>query len=67
MCVSRARRFGKSMATKSKYAIIRKLPTDKGFADLVFVPLREVDLPAIVLELNIIQETGLSSFYDWLG
>ena len=39
-------------AAKSKYAIIRELPAGKGFADLVLVPRREVDMPAIVLELK---------------
>lgn len=39
-------------AAKNKYAMIRELPAGKGFADLVLVPRRNVDLPAIVLELK---------------
>ena len=39
-------------AAKNKYVIIRELPSGKGFADIVLVPRREVDLPAIVLELK---------------
>ena len=39
-------------AAKNKYTIIRELPTGKGFADLVLVPRRDVDMPAIVLELK---------------
>ena len=39
-------------AAKNKYVVVRELPTGKGFADLVLVPRRNVDLPAIVLELK---------------
>lgn len=39
-------------AAKNKYAMVRELPTGKGFADLVLVPRRDVDMPAIVLELK---------------
>lgn len=39
-------------AAKNNYAMIRELPTGKGFADLVLVPRRNVDMPAIVLELK---------------
>lgn len=35
-----------------KYAMIRESPTGKGFADLVLVSSRDVDLAAIVLELK---------------
>ncbi|MCF0183578.1 MAG: AAA family ATPase [Bacteroidaceae bacterium] len=39
-------------SARSKYKIIRELPTGKGFADMVFVPWRNVSLPAIVVELK---------------
>lgn len=39
-------------AAKGDYAIVREMPTGKGFADLVLVPKREVDRPAIVVELK---------------
>ena len=37
---------------RSKYKIVRELPAGRGFADVVFVPWRNVDLPAIVIELR---------------
>ncbi|MCF0183507.1 MAG: AAA family ATPase [Bacteroidaceae bacterium] len=37
---------------RSKYKIIREMPAGRGFADVVFVPWRNVDLPAIVIELK---------------
>ena len=39
-------------AAKNKFVMIRELPTGKGFADLVLVPRRNVEMPAIVLELK---------------
>lgn len=39
-------------STQNKYIIHRELPTGKGFADIVFIPRRNVDLPAIVVELK---------------
>ena len=39
-------------AARNKYRIVREMPTGRGFADLVFVPWRNVDLPAIVVELK---------------
>lgn len=38
--------------SRSRYQMIRELPTGRGFADLVLVPHRNVDAPAIVLELK---------------
>jgi len=35
-----------------RYNIIRALPTGKGFADLVLLPLPGVERPAMVLELK---------------
>ena len=34
------------------YTIIRELPTGKGFADMVFVPRKTTQTPAIVVELK---------------
>ena len=34
------------------YTMVRELPTGKGFADMVLVPNRDVDKPAVVLELK---------------
>ena len=39
-------------SARSKYKIVREMPTGRGFADMVFVPWRNVDLPAIVVELK---------------
>ena len=39
-------------SARNKYKIIRELPTGKGFADMIFVPWRNVNLPAIVIELK---------------
>lgn len=38
--------------SRNKYKMIREFPTGRGFADVVLLPLRNVDLPAIVLELK---------------
>jgi hypothetical protein len=38
---------------KNDYIIHRELPTGKGFADLILLPRRSVDSPAIVIELKI--------------
>lgn len=37
---------------RSRYWMIRELPAGRGFADIVLVPHRNVDAPAIVLELK---------------
>ena len=37
---------------RNDYFIQRELPTGKGFADLVFIPRKDVDQPAIVVELK---------------
>ena len=39
-------------AAKNKYAMIRELPTGKGFADIVLLPRPNRNLPAVVLELK---------------
>ena len=37
---------------RNDYVIHRELPSGKGFADLVLIPRKNVDSPAIVLELK---------------
>ena len=37
---------------KNDYVMHRELPTDKGFADIVLIPRKNVESPAIVLELK---------------
>ena len=37
---------------RNRYEMIREFPTGKGFADIVLLPYRHVDAPAIVLELK---------------
>ena len=40
------------VAARKDYVIVRELPAGKGFADIVLVPRRNVDKPAVVLELK---------------
>ena len=53
-------------AAKNQYVMIRELPTGKGFADLVLVPRRNVDSPALVLELkyNNTAKTAINQIKD---
>lgn len=46
---------------QNDYIIHRELPTGKGFADLVLIPRKHVDSPAIVIELkyNLSAETAI--------
>ncbi len=37
---------------RNRYEMIREMPTGKGFADIVLLPYRHIDAPAIVLELK---------------
>ena len=39
-------------AARNKYKVVREMPAGRGFADVVLVPWRNVDLPAIVVELK---------------
>ena len=39
-------------SARHDYVIHRELPTGKGFADRVFIPRKNVDSPAIVVELK---------------
>lgn len=39
-------------ASRNNYVLLRELATGKGFADLVLVPRKHVDSPAIVVELK---------------
>ncbi len=38
---------------KNDYIVHRELPTGKGFADIVLIPRKNVDSPAIVIELKV--------------
>lgn len=38
---------------KNDYVIHRELPTGKGFADIVLIPRKNVDSPAIIIELKV--------------
>lgn len=39
-------------AAVKDYTMIRELPSGKGYADIVFLPLKHVDTPAIIIELK---------------
>ena len=43
-------------SARNNYVIHRELPTGKGFADLVLIPRKNVESPAIVLELKYNQD-----------
>ena len=51
---------------RDKYRIIREFPTGRGFADLVFIPCRNVVSPAIVVELkwNQSAETAIKQIHE---
>lgn len=50
------------VAARKDFVMVRELPTGKGFADIVLIPRRNVNQPAIVLELkyNHSAESGLA-------
>lgn len=37
---------------QKNYTLIRELPTGKGFADIVFLPRKHTDKPALIVELK---------------
>ena len=39
-------------SARKDYTIIRELPSGKGYADLIFLPRKKSDKPALVLELK---------------
>ncbi|MDE7043525.1 MAG: PD-(D/E)XK nuclease domain-containing protein, partial [Acetatifactor sp.] len=39
-------------SAKKDYTLIRELPTGKGFADLVFLPRKHCNKPALLVELK---------------
>ena len=39
-------------SARKDYNIIREMPTGKGFADIIFIPGRQRDLPALLVELK---------------
>ena len=42
-------------SARKDYRLIRELPTGRGFADIVFLPLPSVNKPALVVELKYAQ------------
>lgn len=50
---------------KNDYIMHRELPTGKGFADIVLIPRKNVDSPALILELKFNQdaETAISQIH----
>ncbi len=40
------------LSTTNTYNVVRELPTGKGFADLVYLPQKGVDKPALLMELK---------------
>jgi len=40
-------------AARQYYFMVRELPTGKGFADIVFIPFKDADKPALVVELKV--------------
>ncbi len=53
-------------SARKYYQMIRELPTDRGFADMVFIPLKSVEKPALVIELKYNQdaETAISQIKE---
>lgn len=53
-------------SARKDYIQIRELPTGKGFADLVFLPRKHSDKPALVVELKWDKnaETAISQIKD---
>ena len=43
---------------RKNYIMHRELPTGKGFADIVYIPRKKVDAPALVIELKHNQPAG---------
>ena len=43
---------------RKNYIMHRELPTAKGFADIVYIPRKNVDAPALVIELKHNQPAG---------
>jgi hypothetical protein len=52
-CVTRCRRLSIAYYyARNNYVMHRELATGKGFADIVLIPRKHVESPAIVLELK---------------
>ena len=53
-------------SARTDYTMIRELPTGKGFADLVFLPRKHSDKPAMIVELKWDQsaQTAISQIKD---
>jgi len=53
-------------SARNNYTMIRELPTGKGFADIVFLPHKDSDKPAMIVELKWDQsaETAISQIKE---
>lgn len=53
-------------SARKDYIFIREMPTGKGFADIVFVPRKYSDKPALIIELkwNYNAETAISQIKE---
>lgn len=47
-------------SAREKYEMWRELPTEEGFADISFLPRKNVDLPALVIELKMDKSAELT-------
>ena len=47
-------------SARKEFIMHRELAAGKGFADIVFIPRKNIDLPALVVELKRNQSTGLA-------
>ena len=54
------------VAARKDYVMVREMPSGRGFADIVLVPRRNVDRPAVVIELkkNHSAESGLEQIKE---
>lgn len=54
------------VAARKDYMMVREMPSGRGFADIVLVPRRNVDRPAVVIELkkNHSAESGLAQIKE---
>lgn len=50
-------------SARNEYTLHRELPTGKGFADLVLLPRKHVDKPAIILELKY-EKSAISAIHQ---
>ena len=51
---------------RKHYMIVRELPSGKGFADIAFIPKKDSDKPAMIVELkwNEVADTAISQIHN---